>query len=64
MNKAFGSPAHTWENNIKMDLKNSVWGCRLHCCNRDWWQVTMNMVLNLQVSLKVGNLLTFWVTAS
>jgi hypothetical protein len=45
-------PRHRWENNIRMDLKETGWeGADWICLVHDtgWWQALVNMVMNLQV---------------
>jgi hypothetical protein len=51
--RPLGRPRHRWENNIKVDLRETGWG------GMDWidlaqdrnqWRVLVNTVINLQVS--------------
>ena len=54
---------HRWEDNIKMDLQE------VGCGGMDWielaqdrdrWQALVNAVMNLWVTLNVGNFVTSW----
>jgi ribosome biogenesis protein Nip4 len=43
-------PGHRWEDNIKMNLRDIGFGGVdwIHIAQvRDWWQVLVNMVMNL-----------------
>jgi hypothetical protein len=50
--RLMGRPRHKWENDIKIDLReignNGVNWIPL-AQDRVWWQVFVNMVMNLQV---------------
>jgi hypothetical protein len=44
-----GSPRHRWEDNIKMDLRETDWGSMDWtnlAQNMDQWQALVNMVMN------------------
>jgi hypothetical protein len=48
---------HRWEDNIKMDLREILWGgvdLIYLAQDRDQWRGIMNAVMNLQVPLQVG----------
>jgi predicted small integral membrane protein len=48
-----GKPRHRWKDNIKMDLRETAFGDVdwTHLAqDRDWWQIVVNMVMNLQVA--------------
>jgi hypothetical protein len=45
-------PTHRWEDNIKMDLKDTGWGGMdwIHMAqDKDQWRALVNMVVNFQV---------------
>jgi hypothetical protein len=47
-----GRPRHRWEDNIKMDLKETGWGAmdRINLSqDRDKWRTLVNTVMNLWV---------------
>jgi hypothetical protein len=47
-----GRPGHRWDNNIKMDLRETRWGGMDWIDlpeNKDQWRALVNMVMNLQV---------------
>jgi hypothetical protein len=54
--RTLGKPKRRWEDNIRLDLQ--VTGSRHVAQDRDYWQVLVNTVMNLQVPKKVGNFLT------
>jgi hypothetical protein len=62
-----GRPRHRWEDNIKMDHKEvgyeGVDWTLLAQGDLQWWAV-VNIVMNLQVPLKVGNFLTYQAATS
>jgi hypothetical protein len=50
--RPLGRPRHRWEDNIKMDLRELVWGCMDWidlAQDRDQWRALVNLVMNLQV---------------
>jgi hypothetical protein len=56
-----GRPRYRWEDNIRMNLREIGWDGVdwMHLSqDRDLWWALMNMVINLPVPQKVGNLLT------
>jgi hypothetical protein len=44
-------PKRRWEDNIKMNLRETDWGmdCISLAQDRDWWRVPMNTVLDHQI---------------
>jgi hypothetical protein len=51
--RPFGRPRCTWEDNIKMDVKEVGWAVRnwIHLVqDRYKWQVLLNVIMNPQVS--------------
>jgi len=63
----FWSPRHTWEDNIRMDIRE-IW-----CEGEDWihlaqdrgqWLGLVNRVMKLRVPYNSGKFLTSWVTIS
>jgi hypothetical protein len=59
--KPLGRPRHRWQDNIKMDLGEIGWevvGWFQMVQDRDQCQAFVNMVLNLEVPKKAGNILT------
>jgi hypothetical protein len=59
--RPLGRLRHTWEDNIKMDLKEL--GCGVMdwtglAQDRDRWRTFVNAVMNLRVPYNVGNFLT------
>jgi hypothetical protein len=62
--KLLGKPTDRWEDNILMDLREIRWGGMgwIHLAqDRDQWQATVNMVMNLHVPLEI--FLSNWETA-
>jgi len=58
-----GRPKCSWEDNIKIDLKEIgregvEWIHRAK--DRDHWWSLVNVVMNLWIPYKVGNVLTSW----
>jgi hypothetical protein len=50
--RLLGRSRHRWEDNIKMDLREIVWGGMdwIHlACDGDEWRVLVNTVINLRV---------------
>jgi hypothetical protein len=50
--RPLGTPRRRWEDNIKMDLRETGWGAtdRIDLAqDKDQWRASVNMVLNLQV---------------
>jgi hypothetical protein len=50
--RSLGRPKLRWENNIKIDLRESVWGGMdwTHLVqNRNWWKSLMKTVRNLRI---------------
>jgi hypothetical protein len=57
LNFSFGK--NSWENNIKMDLREIGWeGVYWMHLAQDQWQALVNTVMHLWVLLKGGNFLT------
>ena len=59
--RPFGRPRHRWEDNIKIDLQEVVWGGMAWidlAQDRDRWWALVNAVMNLQVPQNAGNFLT------
>jgi hypothetical protein len=55
-----GTPRYTWEDNIRMDLRETGWEVVdwLHLAQyRDQWMAVMNTVINFRVPQKGGNFL-------
>jgi hypothetical protein len=53
-------PRHSWEHNVRMDLREIGWeGLEwMHLAqDRDQWQAVVNTVMKLQVPKKAGNFL-------
>jgi hypothetical protein len=47
-----GRPTHRWEDNIKIDLRETGWGGMdwIHLAqDRDQWRALVNMVMNIWV---------------
>jgi hypothetical protein len=58
--RPLGRPRHRWEDNIKMDLRETEWGGmnRNHLAqDRDQWRALVNTVMNLRVRSNVGKFL-------
>jgi hypothetical protein len=58
---------HKWEDNVRIDLREIGWKVVdwIHLAHdRNQWQALANMVMNLQVPQKEGNVLTNRVTLS
>ena len=49
--RSLGRPRHKWEDNIKMDLREVVWGVdRIDMAqDRDRWLAVVNAVMHIQV---------------
>jgi hypothetical protein len=59
--RPLGRPRCRWEDNIKMDLRETGFGDVdwIHLAqDRDRWQALVNMVMNLRVPQNAGNFLT------
>jgi hypothetical protein len=59
--RPLGRPRRTWEDNIKMDLREIGFGDVdwIHLAeDRDRWRALVNTVMNLRVPLNAGNFLT------
>jgi hypothetical protein len=59
--RSHGRPRHRWEDNIRMDLRETGWEDmdRMYLTqDRDRWWAVLNTVLNLRVTLMAGNFLT------
>jgi hypothetical protein len=54
--RPFGRPGHRWEDNIKLDRQEMVWGGLQVAKNRDGWQVLVNEPSG---SIKGGEFLEF-----
>jgi hypothetical protein len=51
--RPLGRPRRTWEDNIKMDLREIGWGSMDWIAlahNRDQWMVLLNTIINLGLS--------------
>jgi hypothetical protein len=50
--RSLGRPRHRWEDGVRMDLREIVWGSvewiQL-AQDRDWWWALVNTVMNLRV---------------
>jgi hypothetical protein len=60
-------PRHTWEDNIKIDLRELGWGGMdwiLLARDREQWRALVNTVMNLRVPLNVGKYLSSRATGS
>jgi hypothetical protein len=53
-------PKRRWEDNIKMNLQEVVWGTDWidPAQDRDRWRALVNAVMNLRVTKNAGNFLT------
>jgi hypothetical protein len=61
MRNAFGKPRHRWEENIRMDLRETCWKDVdwIHLVqDREQWRVFVEMVINIWDTQKVRNFLT------
>jgi len=50
--RPLGRPRHRWEDNIKMDLQEMVWGSMdwiMLAQDRDRWRALVNAIMNLQI---------------
>jgi hypothetical protein len=50
--RRLGRPRHRWEDGIRMDPRETGWGCVewIHLTlNRDHWRALVNTVMNLRV---------------
>jgi hypothetical protein len=59
--RPLGRPRHRWEDNIRMELKETGWeGVNwVHLPqDRDQWQDFMNTITNLRVPLQMEDILT------
>jgi len=61
MTITLGRPRHRWEDNIRLDLRETGWE-GMDWINlaqdRDHWQAVLNTVMKLQVSQETGSFLT------
>jgi hypothetical protein len=58
--RPLGRPRHRWEGNVRMDLREIQWEGvdEMHLAqDSNQWQALVNMIMNLQVPLKVLNFL-------
>jgi len=66
--RQLGNPRRRWEDNIKMDLQEVVWGGGMNWIDRtqdrDKWRAVVSEVMNLFISLNAGNMLTCYVSIS
>jgi hypothetical protein len=50
--KPLGRPRHRWEDNMRMDLRETEWesvGCMHLAQDKDQWWAPVNMVMKLRV---------------
>jgi hypothetical protein len=60
MNRPLGRPRNGWENNIRIDLRDTAWKVVnwMHLAeDRNQWRDVVNMVMNLRGPKKAGNFL-------
>jgi len=58
--RQLGRPKRRWEDNIRMDLRETGWECVdwIHVVqDRNPWRAVENTVINLLIPLKAGNFL-------
>jgi hypothetical protein len=63
--RPLGRPRHRWEDNIKMDVRETGWGGMhwIHVAqDRDQWRALVNTVMNFRVQQNSGKFLSSWWT--
>jgi hypothetical protein len=59
--KTLGGPRRSWEDNIKVNLREVGWGsidCIVLAEGRGRWRTLVNALMNFRIPLNVGNFLT------